>query len=142
MRGPTIIAVVLVGLGVLCLGAAFASATSIREHVAKTYKSAGTRNEGGGKSLLYDSKKTPSATAKDIAEAVKPADRRLTPSGVFLRYQKDIVSVIPRGPRASRVIVEDERTGYRHGFLYLGGFWGTYSGRGESFRGGGPGAGK
>jgi hypothetical protein len=40
------------------------------------------------------------------------------------------------------VIVEDERTGYRSGFFYLGGFWGRSSGRGETFRGGGPGGGK
>jgi hypothetical protein len=100
MRKHVLIAAGLVGLGLACLIAAFATATSVREHIAKTYKPAGTRQvEGAGKSLLYDAPKPPSATAKDIANAVKPGDRRLTPAGVFLRYEDDIVSVVPRGAR-------------------------------------------
>jgi hypothetical protein len=142
MRRHVAIAGGLVGLGLLCLVVAITTAKSVRGFVRDTYRPAGTRQvEGGGRSELYDSSKSPSATAEQIADAVKPGDRRVAPAGVFLRYDKDIVSVVPR-PGGSRVILEDERTGYRSGFFYLGGFWGTYSGRGESFRGGGPGGGK
>jgi len=81
-------------------------------------------------------------TADDIAGAVKPADERSTPAGHFLRYDDDIVTISPQGGGGSRIVVDDEETGYRRGFVYLGGWWGSYSGPAESFRGGGPGGGK
>lgn len=142
MKRHTVIAAGLVGLGVLCVVAAF-TGNSVREYVADTYRSAGSRTVEGSRraSLLYDSAKPPTATAKDIADAVAPADRRTSPSGVFLRYEDDFVSVVPR-QGGSQIIVEDDETGYRNSYFFLGGWWGTYSGRGESFRGGGPGGGK
>lgn len=143
MKRHTVIAAGLVGLGLLCLAAAFAGSNSVREYVADTYRSAGSRTVAGSRraSLLYDSARPPSATAKDIADAVEPADRRTSPSGVFLRYEDDFVSVVPR-EGGSQIIVEDDETGYRNSYFFLGGWWGTYSGRGEAFRGGGPGGGK
>ena len=81
-------------------------------------------------------------TAGDIADAVKPADERTTPAGHFLRYDDDIVTVTAEAGGGSRIQVDDEETGYRRGFVYLGGWWGSFSGPAESFRGGGPGGGK
>jgi hypothetical protein len=52
------------------------------------------------------------------------------------------VTISPQGGGGSRIVVDDEETGYRRGFVYLGGWWGSYSGPAESFRGGGPGGGK
>jgi len=66
----------------------------------------------------------------------------VTESGVFLRYSKDYVGVVPDRGGGSKIYVDDERRGYAHFYPFIGGFWGSYSGRGESFRGGGPGAGK
>ena len=112
---------------------------SARDYVRENYPREGKGNE---KPVAYRSDKPPSQTAADIAKARKPADRRTTASGVFLRYQKDMVGVVPNGRVGSRVLVDDERHGYGFFFPYVGGFWGRSSGRGEGFRGGGPGSGK
>ena len=81
--------------------------------------------------------------AASIAGKWKPAERLADPSGYFLRYRNDIVAVTaaPEGG-GSRIFVDEERRGYARWYPYVGGYWGTYSGPGEGFRGGGPGAGK
>jgi len=143
VRRNVVIAAVLSGIGVLGLVLVLTGGNSVRDFIKDKYKFVGTeRVEGAGKdSLLYASDKPPSQTAADIADARKPADRRVTESGVFLRYKDDVVSVVPQS-EGSRVIVDDEEGGYRRNYLFVGGFWGTFSGRGQSFRGGGPGSGK
>jgi hypothetical protein len=139
-----VIAAVLVGLGLLLLFAAFTNAESVREHIASEYQPTGKERVEGARtdSLVYESGRPPSETAEEIADAVKPADRRVSPSGIFLRYDEDFVTVVPRTEGGSTIYVDDEDAGYHRGFFFLGGWWGTYSGRGESFRGGGPGGGK
>jgi Domain of unknown function (DUF4247) len=141
-----LIAIALTGVGVLGLVFTLTTHGSVRDSVKEKYRFVGTEAVEGDKdrTLVYASAKPVTATAKEISDANHPADRRTTESGTFLRYRHDIVSVLP-DPAArgrSRVLVDDEDTGYRRNYLFLGGFWGTYSGRGESFRGGGPGAGK
>ena len=144
MRVHAVIAAVLVGLGALLLFTAFTNAQSVREYIKSEYRAAGTDRVEGARtdSLVYQSDQKPSATAEDIADAVKPADRRVAPSGIFLRYDEDFVTVVPRTEGGSTIYVDEEDAGYHRGFFFLGGWWGTYSGRGESFRGGGPGGGK
>lgn len=119
---------------------------SVREYIDGKYRFVGTQPVPGDDDTtrVYASSQSVTRTAEDIAGARKPADRRATPSGEFLRYQDDIVAVLApaAGERGARVEVDDEDTGYRHHYGYIGGWWGTYSGRGESFRGGGPGGGK
>jgi len=95
-----------------------------------------------GVSRIYRSDLPPSRTAADIAARLEPGDRRLTESGVFLRYANDFVGVVPDGRGGSRVLLDDERRGYAHFYPFVGGWWGSYSGRAEGFRGGGPGVGK
>lgn len=112
---------------------------SARDYVRDNYPREGSGNE---RPIAYRSDKPPTQTAADIANARKPADRRTTASGVFLRYQKDMIGVVPDGRGGSRVLVDDERHGYGFFFPYVGGFWGRASGRSEGFRGGGPGTGK
>lgn len=138
-----VIAALLSGAGILGLVLTLTGGNSVRDYVKENYRFTGTeRVEGAGRdSLLYASTRSPSKTAAEIADAHKPADRRVTESGVFLRYQDDVISVVPQ-PRGSRVIVDDEEGGYRRNYFFVGGFWGTFSGRGQAFRGGGPGSGK
>ncbi len=115
---------------------------SVRDVVADRYRL--ERREGGGEraSLVYRSSRPPTRTAAEISDALKPGDRRTTESGVFLRYSKDMVGIVPDGRGGSRILVDDERRGYSHFYPFVGGYWGTYSGPAESFRGGGPGVGK
>ncbi len=115
---------------------------SVRNHVRDNYRFEREERTREGRSLVYRSDQPPTRTAAEIAGARPPADRRNTASGVFLRYSKDFVGVVPDGRGGSRIMVDDERRGYSHFYPYVGGFWGTYSGPGESFRGGGPGGGK
>jgi hypothetical protein len=94
-----------------------------------------------GDSAVYSSPKPASAVVKDISGRWAPADRVVDPSGYFLRYADDMVAVSPEGT-GSRIHVDDEQRGYARWFPYVGGIWGTSSGRAEGFRGGGPGVGK
>lgn len=146
MSRHALIAIALTGAGVLGLFFTLSTHGSVRDGIKQKYRFVGTEAVAGDKdrTLVYASSHPVTATAKEISDANHPADRRTTESGTFLRYSHDIVSVLPdtKARGRSRVLVDDEDTGYRRNYLFLGGFWGTYSGRGESFRGGGPGAGK
>ena len=149
MRRHAIVAIVLAGGGVLGLIYTIASHRGVREDIAHDYRKVGTQKppggEGSGKpTLVYASPKSVTRTASEIVARHKPADRRTTGSGAFLRYKDDVVSVVPppKGTRGSRILVDDEEGGYHRNYGYVGGFWGTYSGPAGSFRGGGPGTGK
>lgn len=122
--------------GVLGIVFTLAGSGSARSYVKDNYKRAGS--DRGAE--LYTSPKPPARVAAEIAKKHEPADRRATPEGVFLRYRSDYVGVMPMG-RGSRIAVADERRGYGLFFPFVGGFWGRASGRGEAFRGGGPGGG-
>jgi hypothetical protein len=141
----TLIALALSGAGLIGLVLTLAiGRESVREHLESTYRPLGQQAVEGGseRSRAYASTAPVTETAEDIADAVKPADERTTPAGHFLRYDDDIVTVSAEAGGGSRIQVDDEETGYRRGFVYLGGWWGSYSGPAESFRGGGPGGGK
>ena len=148
MKRHVVVAVGLVVAGLAGLVFTFASHRSVRDDIAKNYRQVGTRpvpGGGGGKpTIVYASSKSVSATAADIIDKHKPADRRMTESGAFLRYRDDVVSVVPppAGTQGSQILVDDEAGGYHNNYFFVGGFWGTYSGPAGSFRGGGPGAGK
>lgn len=132
--------IALVGLGGCAV--AVARGGGVREHVRDTYRAAGTeRAPNGARTLVFLSDKRPTAVADEIIGARKPADKRATPAGVFLRYSSDVISIVPQG-RGSKILVDDDDAGYVRAYPYVGGFWGTYSGPAESFRGGGPGVGK
>jgi hypothetical protein len=137
-RTKLIIAGVVVVLGIGGLIAAIATAQSPGGYIKSHYRHVGS-DDGA---QVYASTKSASATATDIANAVKPADRLTTTSGVFLRYSNDYVAVLTQPAGGSRIEVSSGQTGYTHFYGYVGGFWGTYSGPAGAFRGGGPGAGK
>jgi hypothetical protein len=141
----TLIALALSATGVLGLVLTLSiGRESVREHLESTYRPLTQEGVEGGseRSRAYASEERVTETAQEIAGAVKPADERTTPAAHFLRYDDDIVTVTPEAGGGSRIVVDDEETGYRRGFAYLGGWWGSYSGPAESFRGGGPGGGK
>ena len=143
MKRHVVIAALLSGVGVLGLIFTLTANHSVRDYVAGHYRFVGKeRARGNAKdTLIYASSKPVTATVKEIADARKPADRRTTEAGSFLRYRNDIVAVLPQGS-GSRIMVDDEDDGYRHHYAYLGGWWGSYSGPAGAFRGGGPGSGK
>lgn len=140
-RNHLIGAVVLVVVGALAMtGVVLSTRGSLREHVKERYTLVSSTE--GGRSLEYKADGAPSAVAASIAGAWKPAERLADPSGHFLRYRNDIVAVTAAEGGGSRIFVDEERRGYTRWYPYIGGYWGTYSGPGEGFRGGGPGAGK
>ena len=132
-------AVALLVFGGVGLAALLSSGGSARGWVGDRYTRVSSAADG--RSVVYSSPKRASVVATEIADRWTPAQRLNDPSGFFLRYSDTVVAVTPSGG-GSRIYVDDAERGYARWFPYLGGFWGTYSGPAETFRGGGPGAGK
>lgn len=143
MRLHALIAAAISGAGILGLVLLLTGSNSVRDTVRDKYRAAGQERVRGGDrpTDVFTSTKPPTRVAKEIAKVNKPADRRVAQSGIFLRYSKDNVAVVPSG-RGSRIYLDDAKTGYIRNYGYIGGWWGSYSGPGEAFRGGGPGSGK
>jgi hypothetical protein len=150
VKRHAVIALVLAGAGAVGLFLTLSAHGSARDYIAKTYHRVGTEPPPGGagngrkETLVYVSPKSVTQTAANISDHNKPADRRTTEAGAFLRYSDDVVSIVPpaKGARGARILVDDQEGGYRRNYGYVGGFWGTYSGPAGAFRGGGPGTGK
>lgn len=130
--GLLVIALVLLVGGLSSCGSSPAS--WVRDH----YAAAGTR--GGAE--VYRTAQPVSQVTRELTDAWKPADRLTDPGAVFLRYRDDLVVVRPRTGGGSEISVDDADRGYASSYPFVGGWFGTYSGRAESFRGGGPGTGK
>ena len=128
--------------GIALVGLLFGTRGSVREHIAGRYERVAA--ESKGRSNVYTSDRPPGAVAQSIAQKWKPAERINDPGGYFLRYNSAIVAVTAAGAgqAGSKIYVDDQRTGYNRWYPYVGGLWGTFSGPGETFRGGGPAAGK
>lgn len=135
--GPQRLAMGLAGAGIIGLIAVLMSTGSVRGYVKDHYRRAGSENGA----QVYLASKPPAKVGAEIQKAHEPADRRVTSEGIFLRYRKDFVGILPRG-RGSKIVLANENRGYGLFYPYVGGYWGSYSGPGESFRGGGPGSGK
>ena len=145
MTGRPGLAVALVVLGLLGIGGLFACNQSVEGWLGDECRRAGVEQDpNGNRAERFDCPRPASRIAADLAEAHSPADRRSTPEGHFLRYADDMVGIVTDPENAGRSIayVSDERRGYGFFFPFVGGFWGSYSGPGERFRGGGPAAGK
>lgn len=101
----------------------------------------------------YRSSKSPQSVANEISKHKKPIDRvddmatKGAAGGIFLRYPKLVVGVLPNGA-GSRITVDKPRRGYNRYYSHVGGHWASpgsngWNSRGAaSFRGGGPGSGK
>jgi len=136
-RGKLILAGCLALAGVLVLVSAVLRTHSVRSYLRGHYGLVSST----GNSMVFSSPSSPRVVYDDLARHARPADTVVDGGGYFLRYRGDIVA-ITGGPTGSRINVDDERRGYGLWFAHVGGHWGTYSGPGESFRGGGPGSGK
>ena len=128
--------------GFALLGVLFGTKGSVRSHIAGKYQR--VEAESKGRSVVYTSSQPPGTVARSIAGAWKPAERINDPGGYFLRYKSGMVAVTAAaaGQAGSRIYVDDQRQGYNRWYPYVGGRGGTFSGPGETFRGGGPAAGK
>ena len=136
MSLPRGLAIGLIVVGVLGIVLTLSSTGSVRSYVKDHYERSGSQNGAE----VYTAAKSPAKVAAEIQGEHEPADRRVTPEGIFLRYRKDYVGIQPAG-RGSRITLADERRGYGLFYPFVGGYWGSYSGPAESFRGGGPGGG-
>lgn len=137
--------VIVAAIGAVILGGTFLfGGGSVRGYVDDHCDYTGTeRDKNGKRARAYRCKDSPSQFARKLAGDHKPADRRSSAAGHFLRYDDKMVGILgPQPGGGSKVLLADERDGYGFFNGYVGGFWGTYSGPGESFRGGGPGGGK
>ena len=142
MSGHRIVALALIGLGGLGLVSIFACNESVEGFLAdRCRRGAVERDPNGNRAETFRCRESASKVAADLGEAHEPADRRSTPEGHFLRYSDDMVGIVPAAG-GSKAYVADERGGYAFFGPYVGGWWGTYGGPGERFRGGGPAGGK
>lgn len=130
-------------VGIVLVGVALAQGRqSVRDFLGDRCTPAGVqRDERGRKADAFRCRERPAKLAAALTDRHEPADRRTTPEGIFLRYRNDMVAVLGQGG-GSRALVARERDGYGFFFPFVGGWWGTYGGPAETFRGGGPGAGK
>ncbi|MFI0483738.1 DUF4247 domain-containing protein [Actinomadura sp. 9N215] len=129
-------------LTVLALGGC--GSTSKESWIKGKYKKSGTD---------YRSPKAPPAVATEINKKFKAIDRvdsmatRGAAGGIFLRYPKLVVGVLPSGT-GSQITLSSPSLGYNRYYSHVSGFWarpgsgGWTNGGAASFRGGGPGSGK
>ncbi|WP_242614187.1 DUF4247 domain-containing protein [Actinomadura roseirufa] len=132
-------------IAVIVLVAALKDDGSPSKWIAKKY----TRTAAG----TYRSGKPPRAVAAEINKKHKAIDRvddlatMGGNGGIFLRYPKLVVGVLPDGT-GSRITVDGSSGGYHRYHSHVGGYWSSpgtngWNSRGvSSFRGGGPGSGK
>jgi hypothetical protein len=113
-----------------------------KSYVASHYDKASSKTKFEKGSSVYTSPKSPATVARDIIKHRKPASKRITPTGSYLRYSKYIIAVHAATGGGSRILIDRQARGYARHYGGVGGWWGTSSGRAESFRGGGPGVGK
>ena len=134
-----LVAVALIAAGGLGLFWVLGPRESVRDYLDETCRHTGIATDPGGNRAP----KPPTAMTSALRDAHKPADQRTTTSGTFLRYSNNMVGITAgEPPTHSTAYLADERGGYAFFFPYVGGFWGTYRGPSESFRGGGPAGGK
>lgn len=119
--------------------AVLARGTTVRDHVDDTYTRASVLDVDD--EIAYTSTAAPSVVTAAIAGAWRPVSQYADASGVYLRYNDDMVLVRPH-QGGSVIRVDDVDRAYRRYHSHVGGVWGWTSGHGESFRGRGPGAGK
>lgn len=129
------------GLGLVLLlvlvGLAFGG--NVRDDIAKDYQRVGDRDGA----QVYRSRRSVPDTAEAITDADRPSQRLTDSAGVFLRYPDTIVAVHRAASGSGTEIeVDDDDRGYARWYPYVGSYFGSGRGVGESFRGGGPGGGK
>lgn len=132
-------------IGAIVLAATFRGGDSPSKWISKKY----SRVAAG----VYRSPKPPRTVATEIdkkymaIDSVDDLAAMGARGGVYLRYPKLVVGVLPDGT-GSRITVDSPSSGYHRYHSHVGGRWSIPGGNGwnssgiASFRGGGPGAGK
>ena len=142
MNGRIVIGGVLAVLGLVGIVSLFAGSGSVEGFLGKRCDRGRVETDpNGNRAKTWRCRQAPSRLASSLSKAHKPADRRSTPQGHFLRYRNQMVGITPEG-RGSKVYAANERAGYGFFLPFVGGWWGTGGGAGEGFRGGGPAGGK
>lgn len=132
-----VVGAVLAVVGLVVAGVAILHGNfSPRGYIADNFRRS-PQNDIGADALAYTTPLAPSQVADMITDAWEPAGQYTDGSGVYLRYDEDMVVIRPFG-LGSLILVERLVTAYPRYADTIGGFWG----RGVSVRGGGPGAGK
>ncbi|HEX5598260.1 MAG TPA: DUF4247 domain-containing protein [Micromonosporaceae bacterium] len=127
----------LIGALLLAFGLAYGN-FSPRGYVESTFTRA-PAHDIGHDAIAYTSGQAPSEVAAEITGAWRPADQYVDASGVYLRYNDDSVVILPAAA-GSLILLERLTTAYPRYYSTVGNAWGW--GRGNTVRGGGPGAGK
>lgn len=130
--------VIVALLGLIAILTTVIGPHSVRSWVASRYSRVSTE----GASAVYSAPSAPTRVADAITSDWAPASRLNAPDGVYLRYSDDVVAVVPATGGGSRIYIDPASRGYARWYGAVGGWWGTYGGPGQQFRGGGPGAGK
>lgn len=130
---------ILAGIAGLIAIMMVARGTTVRDYVDNTYTRTSALDQDD--EIAYTSRDVPSMVSANIVGVWKPVSQYADASGVYLRYNDDMVLIRPH-EGGSVIRVDDVDRAYRRYHSHVGGFWGWTSGHGESFRGRGPGAGK
>lgn len=142
MNGHVRFGAVLAALGALGLIGIFACDQSVEGFLNERCARGKVETDPQGhRARAFTCRERPSALAADLVKGHKPADQRSTPEGHFLRYSDTMVGLTAQGT-GTKAYFAEERDGYAFFGPYVGGWWGTYGGPAESFRGGGPAGGK
>ena len=94
----------------------------LADHLAATYS--GMRDA-----------RPPLAVSVELDDAWPPEDQRYTAVGVLLRYEHDIVALVPDGRGGTTIERHRADAGYRRYYAYVGSYWGArYSRRDDAPR--------
>lgn len=135
-----IAACVLLGIGVLLAVPLVLRMDSPRGWLDDHYQR--VSHDARTDSTVYSSRRPASSVVKAVAGRFDPYERLNDPTGYYLRYSDLIVRISARAGGGSTIRAVEPHHGYHLWGPVIIGSWGTFHGRGPSFRGGGPGAGK
>ncbi len=72
----------------------------------------------------YRDSRSPLLVAAELGDEWPSEDQRYAGVGVLLRYEHDIVALVPDGEGGTRIERYDDSEGYRRFYAYVGDFWG------------------
>ncbi|ASW53030.1 DUF4247 domain-containing protein [Plantactinospora sp. KBS50] len=128
----SLVGVLVAGYGLVA--GTFTARSYVRGHYARS-----VGHDIGREAVAYTSSLPPSRVTRDVTGAFHPSDRYADASGTYLRFGDDSVVIRPLAA-GSVILLEKMGTAYPRYHGIVGSAWGWS--RGNTSRGGGPGAGK